>query len=160
MYYDDVQLYTYFNPNDHVSIVSALNNLSGCTDVIKIWMQSNMLKPNDNKNWVICCCTCPSIGDKLINPSERVRNLGIIFDSQMSMSGHVNNLCSSLSYQLRNISIIRRFLDYDTCTCHLVVRVLVLIGSTIAMGCYLVLIKAIFKDYSVSRTGLRSWQIT
>ena len=65
-----------------------------------------------------------NVGDKSISPSDRVRNLGIIFDSQMSMSGHINNLCSSLTYQLRNISRIRRFLDYDTC--HLVVRALVL----------------------------------
>ena len=42
----------------------------------------------------------------------------------MSMSGHVNSLCSSLAYQLRIISMIRRFLDYESC--HLVVRVLVL----------------------------------
>ena len=42
----------------------------------------------------------------------------------MSMSGHVNSLCSSLTYQLRNISRICRFLDYDTC--HLVTCALVL----------------------------------
>ena len=65
-----------------------------------------------------------NIGDKSISPSDRVRNLGVVFDSQMSMSGHINSLCSSLTYQLRNISRIRRFLDYDTC--HLVTRALVL----------------------------------
>ena len=32
MYADDVQLYTSFNPNDHVSITSALNNLPSCID--------------------------------------------------------------------------------------------------------------------------------
>ena len=40
------------------------------------------------------------------------------------MSGHVKYLCSSLTYQLRSISRIRRFLDRDTC--HLVIRALVL----------------------------------
>ena len=64
------------------------------------------------------------VGDKTIYPSSSVRNLGVIFDTQMSMSAHVRSLCSSLTYQLRNISRIRRFLDYDTC--HLVVRALVL----------------------------------
>ena len=96
-----------------------------------------------------------NIGDKSISPSDRVPTLRVIFDSQMSISGHVNSLCSSLTHQLRNISRIRRFLDYDTC--HLVTRALVLSRTTMAMGCYLVLITATFKDYSVSRTGLRSW---
>ena len=54
----------------------------------------------------------------------RVRTLGVIFDSQMSVFGHVNSLCSNLTHQLCNISRIRRLLDYDTC--HLVTRALVL----------------------------------
>ena len=44
IYADDVQLYTCFNPNDHVSVTSALNNLSSCIDVLKSWMQKNILK--------------------------------------------------------------------------------------------------------------------
>ena len=48
----------------------------------------------------------------------------VSLNSQMSMSVHINSLCSSLTYQLHNISRIRRFLDYDTC--HLVTCTLVL----------------------------------
>lgn len=54
----------------------------------------------------------------------------------MTMSAHVKSLCSSLTYQLRNISRIRRFLDFDTC--HLVVRALILsridYGNGLLMG--------------------------
>ena len=133
MYADDVQLYTSFNPNDHVSIPSALNNLSSCIDALKIWMQNNMFTLNDDKTGFFVAVPAHlkrnvlpvslNIGDKSISPSDCVRNLGVIFDFQMSMSGHVNSLCSSLTYQLRKISRIRRFLDYDTC--HLVTRALV-----------------------------------
>ena len=38
MYADDVQLYTYFDPNDPVSITRPLNNLPSCADALKIWM--------------------------------------------------------------------------------------------------------------------------
>ena len=40
------------------------------------------------------------------------------------MSMHVKTLCRSLTFQLRNISRIREFLDFDTC--HLIVRALFL----------------------------------
>ena len=135
MYAGDVQLYTYFNPNNHVSIASALNNLSSCINALKIWMQNNMLKLSDDKTEFFVAVPAHlkrnvlpvslniGLGDKSTSYSGRVRNLGVIFDSQMSMSGHVNSLCSSLIYQLRNIFRIRRFLDYDTC--HLVPRALV-----------------------------------
>ena len=154
------------NPNDHVSVTSALNNLSSCIDALKIWMQNNMLKLKDDKTEFFVAVPAHlkrnvlpvslNIGDKSISSSDRVRNLGVIFDSQMSMSGHVNSLCSSLTYQLRNISRIHRFLDYDSPVI-LLQAPLSPQRSTMAMGCYLGLIRAIFKDYSVSRTELRSW---
>ena len=48
------------------------------------------------------------------------------------MSKQVGSLCTSLTHQLRNISRIRRFLDFDTC--HLVIRALVLSRLDYANG--------------------------
>lgn len=134
MYADDVQLYTCFEPKNPLSITRALNQLSSCIDALKLWMKHNMLMLNEDKTEFFVATTSHlmrslppvslRVGDKLINPSDTVRNLGVLFDSQMSMSSHVKNLCSSLTYHLRNISRIRRFLDYDTC--HHVIRALVL----------------------------------
>ena len=61
---------------------------------------------------------------KTILPADSVRNLGVVFDSQMSMSMHVKTLHKSFTFQLRNISRIKRFLDFEIC--HLIVRALVL----------------------------------
>ena len=61
---------------------------------------------------------------KTILPADSVRNLGVVFDSQMSMTMHVKTIYRSLTFQIRNISPIRRFLDFDTC--HLIVRALIL----------------------------------
>ena len=79
---------------------------------------------------------CLQIDTELIEPSDNVCNLGIIFDSQMSMSSHITGICKSLSYQLRNISRIRRFLDKYSC--HQIVRSLVLsrldYGNALLLG--------------------------
>ncbi|XP_072046978.1 uncharacterized protein [Amphiura filiformis] len=64
------------------------------------------------------------VGDSIIKPSDTVRNLGIILDSRLSMTPHINSMISSISFQLRNIRRIKRFLDHDTL--HAIVRALVL----------------------------------
>ena len=122
---DDIQLFLNFNPADQDSIQCALSKLSACITEIKLWMTSNMLKLNDSKTEFFIATSSHNkqkltpvhlqIGTDFIAPSDNVRNLGIIFDSQMTMSPHVTGLCKALSFQLRNISRIRRFLDTDTC---------------------------------------------
>ena len=64
------------------------------------------------------------IGNTVIEPTETVRNLGVIFDTQMSMSTQVTSLSRSITYHLRNISRICHYLDFETCN-H-VVRSLIL----------------------------------
>ncbi len=68
--------------------------------------------------------------------SVLVRNLGVIFDTHMTMTSHVSSVCSSLNLQLRNITRIRRYLDFDTCN-HLI-RSLVLsrldYGNALLLG--------------------------
>ena len=51
-----------------------------------------------------------SISNNDIPLSNSCRNLGIIFDSQMSMSHQVTNISKSVRYQLRNIAFIRKYL--------------------------------------------------
>ena len=55
------------------------------------------------------------IGNTVIEPTETVRNLGVIFDTQMSKSTQVTSLSRSITYHLRNISRIRHYLDFETC---------------------------------------------
>ena len=51
VYADDIQLYISLNPKDHPSTVTvaALDQISQCIKGIKIWMNNNMLKLNDDK---------------------------------------------------------------------------------------------------------------
>ncbi len=45
--------------------------------------------------------------------SEPVRNLGVLYDSQLSMAPHVNNVVKKSSFHLRNIGKARKLLTDD-----------------------------------------------
>ena len=53
-------------------------------------------------------------GSDTILPSLCSRNIGVVFDSTMSMLPHVNSFCKSAFYHLRNISRIRKLLSPKT----------------------------------------------
>ena len=57
-------------------------------------------------------------------PSPSIRNLGVVFDSAMTMTPYVTNIVQSISFQLRNIGKIRQYIDQNTC--HNLIRALVL----------------------------------
>ena len=46
-----------------------------------------------------------------ISISREARNLEVIFDKRLTMSGHVNNLCRTASLAIRNIGRLRKYLD-------------------------------------------------
>jgi hypothetical protein len=51
------------------------------------------------------------VGDVPIIPSKNVRNLGIIFDSRLTMEPQINSMCRRAYYHLHGISRIRKFLS-------------------------------------------------
>ncbi|XP_072024929.1 uncharacterized protein [Amphiura filiformis] len=146
MYADDIQLYLDFNPSDATSIQNSLSKVSACITEIKLWMTDNMLMLNDTKTEFFVAVSHNNkrkmppvhlqLGTESVHPSDTVRNLGILFDTHMSMSPHISGLCKSITFQLRNISRIRRFLDTDSC--HHIIRALVLsrldYGNALILG--------------------------
>ena len=116
---DDLQIYAHGDPLRSASMV---NRLSDCVDVVKGWMASNRLRLNHTKTEVIllgsrsCLKHCPKshllISGALITPSSQVRNLGVVMDSDFSMTAHVNNLVRVCSFHLRQLRLIRRSLGF------------------------------------------------
>ena len=53
------------------------------------------------------------VGDNDIQSAAKVRNLGVIFDSNMSFNNQISNISRSVRYQLRNLSFIRKCLTKD-----------------------------------------------
>ena len=54
------------------------------------------------------------IGDSITNVSFSARNLGVQFDENQDLQQHVNRVCSSAFYHLRNIAAVRNTIDTKT----------------------------------------------
>ena len=52
--------------------------------------------------------------DEKIQPKPSARNLGVIIDQCLDLTDHVNKICVSCQYHLRNIAKIRKYLSEDT----------------------------------------------
>ena len=97
-----------------------------CIQDVKLWMNINKLKLNDSKTEVMLCYnplnTSPGSTIKLevngheIIPSSKIKNLGVMFDEDLSMSSQVRNICQKTYFQLRKIASIRNFLTESAAT--------------------------------------------
>ena len=63
------------------------------------------------------------VGKTITKPSSTIRNLGIVFDSAMTMSQHVSSICKTVKFHMRNLSSVRSLIDETTC--HHAVRALI-----------------------------------
>ena len=105
-----------------------------CIKCVKKWMNENRLMLNDNKTEVLLTGSAGSlsklerssihIGDSDIKFSDKVKNLGIHFDSDLASSSHVNALIRTMYLELRKIGKIRHLINTDCAT--LLVSTLVL----------------------------------
>ncbi len=122
-YADDSQVALAFSPDILVNQIDAFHKIESCADIVRTWMLQNKLKLNDDKTVFMLIGNKPQvqkvvfdsiiIGESYIESSPNCTNLGAGFDSDMSMRHHVNMLCKSGYYHLRNIARIRKCLSYD-----------------------------------------------
>ena len=101
---NDSQLYLSFKPDDTTSQNDAMIN-DDKTEFLLIGTRQQLAKIN-----TVCSIT---VGKYDIDPSLCVRNIGVWFDSRLSMSTHVTKLCNSSFYHLPDIRCIRKYLSRD-----------------------------------------------
>jgi len=112
-------IYIFFND---VELTNTVGKIEGCLSDLDKWMSLNKLKLNKaRRNFFIYTRHNPQqslppirFGQDIIQPSQFARNIGVIFDSTMTMLPHISSICRSASYHLRNISQIRKFLSTKT----------------------------------------------
>uniref|UniRef100_A0A674N4B1 Reverse transcriptase domain-containing protein n=1 Tax=Takifugu rubripes TaxID=31033 RepID=A0A674N4B1_TAKRU len=111
-YADDTQLYIAVAPDD-TGPVDALFN---CILDIQSWMAENFLQLNQDKTEALVIGPegqreklFPKLKD--FKPSQSVRNLGVIFDSELSFIPHIKNITKVGFYHLKNIARVRPFLS-------------------------------------------------
>ena len=88
-------------------------------------MQSNTLKPNVDKTDLISICTKQQ-RNKIIDyfpvkilgndtsPSDTIRNLGVVFDSNFSFHQYISQVYKSCFYHIRDFRRIRRHLSLSS----------------------------------------------
>ncbi len=111
-YADDTQLYIYSWPGE----THQFEKLMECIVDIKNWMTSNFLLLNCEKNRGVNYRTKPPTSNNLEHcltldgcsvdslSSVRIRNLGVLFDSNLSFDSHVTSICKTAFFYLKNIS--------------------------------------------------------
>ena len=90
-------------------------------------MLCNKLKINDSKTEFLLLASKTSlaklqqlnlkikVGSEEITPSSKARNLGALFDSEMSMQDQVTSVTRASYFHLRRIKKIKHHLDQDSC---------------------------------------------
>ena len=89
-------------------------------------MIKNKLKINDSKTEFLVLTSSYfkqqfkdlqiNVGNTHIRPTASARNLGVIFDSHLNLESHINNVCRSTYFHLRNIGSVRNMLSDDACS--------------------------------------------
>ena len=128
-YADDHQLYLSFRPSPTTNQQEALAAMERCISELRAWMIKNQLMVNDTKTEFMLIGTKQQlervqissikVGQDDIQPVTFVRNLGVIFDSQLKMDLHVTKACKTAYYHLHNIRRIRKYLT-DDATCSII----------------------------------------
>ncbi len=122
-YADDTQLYLSFRPDDPT--VAA--RISGCLADISAWMKEHHLQLNLAKTELLVFPATPTLhydftiqlGSSTITPSASVRNLGVIFDDQLTFKEHIAKTARSCRIAL-HIKKIRHFMTEHACRAILV----------------------------------------
>jgi hypothetical protein len=99
--------------------------IAACVGDIQKWMESNMLKLNQDKfeyivfhprhqtvepqNFAI------TIDNNTFTPSSCVKNLGVNQDECLTMERHVSSVARSCYHQIRSIGRIREYISTDAC---------------------------------------------
>ena len=116
-YADDTQLYLSIKPDE----ITQLHKLQACLKDVRTWMTCNFLLLNSDKTEVIL------LGPKqhrntlsndlalldgfTIASRTTVRNLGVIFDQDISFNSHMKQISKNAFFHLRNIAKIRHILS-------------------------------------------------
>ncbi len=102
-YADDTQIYGSFHLGNQDDEHSVRQRIEQCVCNLKHWMTRNKLKFNDDKTELLIVtskcsqdkirCNQMQFGTTNIQRSTTACNLGIVFDSTMSMESHVKKVC-------------------------------------------------------------------
>ena len=107
-------------------IAAALLKIEACVVEVADWMVRNQLRLNKDKSQAIIFHTVKqsphvpvdtyvNIAGQRVRLATSVRNLGVLFDSALTMESQVASVAKTCYYQIRNIGQIRSCITSDAC---------------------------------------------
>ena len=121
LYADDTQLYISFSSSDSAYNLTVL---SSTLDSVYSWFTLNRLSVNPSKTEFLLVgtpqqrskltATSVSFCGAVLTPSDSCRNLGVVFDSDLSFKKHISNVCRLSFYHIRQLRQIRSSLDTNS----------------------------------------------
>ena len=112
-YADDTQIYLLFSSE----LASAFTSIETCIKDIFSWMIGNKLSVNPDKTEYLLFnsknVNVPvsiNLNLNTISPSECAKNLGVIFQSDISMDKHISSVVKTCFHRLREFHHIRSFI--------------------------------------------------
>ena len=126
-YADGHQVYLSFGPIPSTNQTASVTAIENCVAELRSWMISNMLIVNDSKTEFLIVGSKQQlervnipfihVDEDQITHVTSVRNLGVIFDSNLKMDMQITKACQNAYYHLHNIRRVREFLSQEaTCT--------------------------------------------
>ena len=123
-YADDSQIYITASPDQ---VDAASTQMEECVRLVSAWMSQHHLMMNNNKTEFLVLSSkhtareirLPNLDvcGHSVAPSDTVRNIGVIIDSNLSMDAHVATLCKNAYFQLHRIAKIKQYLDHKSLEC-------------------------------------------
>ena len=158
LYADDSQLYITFLTSSMSQLDNAKSTLEACVTEIDKWMLQNSLKMNGEKTdyfTIFFLSSRPSIDSVSIAGHDvsffkKARNIGVIFDENISLDHHIASICKSCFFHLRNISKIRKHISSRACKT-LIYMLSYLQNLTSAIPFFMACQNHPFKNYSLYR---------
>ena len=119
LFADDTQFYMCINDID-----ITIENINEVLKSVKEWMDFKHLKLNENKTEYmligkkdslrILSGTNITINGNVVQTAERVKDLGVTIDSNLTLNSQINNVVRTTGYHLRNIAFIKKYIDEDS----------------------------------------------
>ena len=118
-YADDTQLYIAIDPANQDPSLTALQT---CIEDVMRWNTQNKLRSNAEKTEVILFTSrftkTPNIeklffDSTVIELTEKVRDLGVILDKNLTLTYHINETCRKATNAIRSIGRIRKYLTNE-----------------------------------------------
>lgn len=121
-YADDEQLLLAFTPNIS-STSDAICRMENCIKDIRLFLHRNKLCNNGDKTEIIVLGPKSKLKDLGVHAitvdnvsiamADKVRNLGVILDKNLTMENQVVKMCQAAYLNIRNIARIRVSMNYD-----------------------------------------------